>query len=86
MIMKKMPVELKKLLRKKHMLNTESKEIGYKISELLEKYGIPEDALRADSDYEVSTEALTYIDYAEGLPEDNIDAIEEVFLYYVNKK
>lgn len=34
---------------------------------------------------DMSTEALTYIYYAEGLVDDNIAEIEEVFLHHVNK-
>ncbi|MDT8718307.1 hypothetical protein IAI10_16690 [Clostridium sp. 19966] len=82
---KKIPFELKKLLRKMQKLSSESKAVGAKISELLEQYNVPEEALRADSDYEKMTEALAFIEYDEGTIEDNIKDIESVFLYDSNK-
>jgi hypothetical protein len=84
--MNKMPKELKTKLKKLHQLNAQSKELTREISVLFESYGIDQDYFIAMKTDDLCTEALTYIYYGEGLPDDNIQEIESVFLHHVNKK
>lgn len=90
--MKKMPAKIKKKLRQLQKCYMDARVLDKEISEIMESYGINIDNLCAMGDLtrfdigHVQTEALTYITNGEGNVEDNIVEIEEVFLYYVNKK
>ena len=84
-MMKKMPEELKKKLRKLYKLNRESAKLDNEINEIFKDYGVDSDNLCAMGDGELQTEAFAFIVHAEGDVEENIDDIEKVFLY-VNSK
>jgi hypothetical protein len=85
--MDKMPIELKRKIRKLGKLHKEAFDVNQEVSNLLELYGVEYDVLCAMCDNsKVYTEALAFITNAEGDIEENIKDIEEVFLYYVNNK
>jgi hypothetical protein len=88
--MKSMPYEIKQKLRQFDKANKMAKELHYEIENLFDKYKVPYDNLVACEEFgefaeEQSTEALSYINNCEGEIESNINDIEEVFLYFVNK-
>lgn len=87
--MKSMPNSLKQKLRQYDKANTKARELHYEITQELDRYGVPYEHLVANHNLgssEPTTEALAYINNCEGYIEDNIDDIEEVFLYFVNKE
>jgi len=84
--MKKMPENLKKKLIKLYKLNKEAQELDNQINEIFKDYGVDTDNLCAVGEGELQTEALAFITNAEGNVEENIEEIEKVFLYYVNKR
>ncbi|MGG1147001.1 hypothetical protein [Bacillus wiedmannii] len=85
---KAIPYALKQKLRQFDKYNNKAKELQSEISTMIDDYGVPYDNLVANSDPysdEPQTEALAYINNAEGDIEANIKEMEEVFLYFVNK-
>lgn len=84
--MKKMPRKIKTKLRQLQNVNMKAKMLDAEIEEMMKEYGVDPDDLRAMGEGEKQTEGLTFITYAEGYVEENIEEIEEVFLYYVNKE
>lgn len=86
--LKAMPYTLKQKLRQLDKYNSKVKELQGEISEIIDDYGVPYDNLVANSDIysnEPRTEALAYINNAEGDVEENIKEMEDVFLYFANK-
>lgn len=84
---KAMPYELKQKLRQLDKYNSKAKDLHHEIMTMLDKYEVPYDNLVANSDIysnEPRTEALAYINNAEGDVEENIKEMEEVFLYFAN--
>lgn len=84
--MNKMPQKIKTKLRQLQNVNMKAKMLDAEIEEMMKEYGVDPDDLRAMGEGEKQTEGLTFITYAEGYVEENIEEIEEVFLYYVNKE
>lgn len=86
--MKAMPYELKKLLRQYDTYNRKAGDVHHKITKKLEEYGVPFENITAEGDDygdAPNNEGFTYIVHSEGNVEDNIEMIEEVFLYFVNR-
>ncbi len=79
-----MPIKIKNKLRQLQNACEKVNKLTQEVEGMFEGYGIGTDCLKACGDFEVDTEALTYITYAEGYVEDSIEEIEKVFLYYVN--
>jgi hypothetical protein len=84
--MKKMPEKLKNKIRKLQKACEDSARLTQEVYEMIEEYGINPDNFNACGNGDVQTEALAFVTNAEGIIEDNIEEIENVFLYYVNKK
>lgn len=85
--MKRMPEKIKVKLRQLQKLHKRAAELDREITKLFEQYGVNTDNLCAMGDSwssDIQTEALAFITNAEGDVEENIQEIEEVFLYYVN--
>ncbi|UIJ65381.1 hypothetical protein LW858_20895 [Bacillus cereus] len=84
--MKTIPYELKQKLRQFDKYNSKAKDLHPEIITMIDEYEVPYDNLVANGDgTEPQTEALAYINNAEGNIEENIKEMEEVFLYFVNK-
>ncbi len=86
---KRMPSALKQKLRQYDKALNKANSLHSEIVRELEKYNVPYDNLTANSyrwNEEPRTEALAFINNNEGNIEDNIDEIEDVFLYFVNKE
>lgn len=83
--MKKMPEYIKNKLRKLQKLNEQAKELEISLVEDFGKYKLDISNFCASGNGEKQTEAFTFVTYGEGTAEQNIEFIEEVFLYYVNK-
>lgn len=84
--MKKMPVSIKHKLRRLQKVSRESKDIMQSLKKDFEKFNLDLDDFSSQGKGDYQTEALTFITYAEGDIEDNIEEIEDVFLYYINKE
>ncbi|WP_306007389.1 hypothetical protein [Bacillus sp. MMSF_3353] len=84
--MKTIPYALKQKLRQFDKYNSKAKDLHLEIIAMMDEYEVPYDNLVAMGDgTEPQTEALAYINNAEGNIEDNIKEMEEVFLYFANK-
>lgn len=88
--MKSMPYYLKQKLRQYDNASRKAKKLHDEIAEEFDKYKIPYENLTANADFgdyrdDPSTEGLAYINNCEGNIEDNIEHIEEIFLYFANK-
>lgn len=84
--MKTIPYALKQKLRQFDKYNSKAKDLHLEIIAMIDEYEVPYDNLVANGDgTEPQTEALAYINNAEGNIEDNIKEMEEVFLYFANK-
>ncbi|MCR2013477.1 hypothetical protein NSB31_27810 [Bacillus cereus] len=85
-MMKTIPYALKQKLRQFDKYNSKVKDLHHEIMTMIDEYGVPYDNLVANGDgTEPQTEALAYINNAEGNIEENIKEMEEVFLYFANK-
>lgn len=84
--MNKMPESIKSKLRKLQEIKEKGQQLEFSIKEDFEKYGVDIENLSGIGSGDISTEAFTYITYAEGDVEESIKLIEEVFLHYANKK
>ncbi|MET3505530.1 hypothetical protein [Halalkalibacter oceani] len=87
--MKAMPYEIKQKLRQYAKAQAKAHRLSREVDEAIRAYGVPIDNLTAVSppfDGEPYTEALAFINNNEGNIEENILEIEELFLYFVNKK
>jgi len=83
-----MPYEIKQKLRQYDNANKRAKMLHDEVTSMFDKYDVPYENLCANVDYSIdepSTEGLAYINNSEGDIESNIDEIEAVFLYFVNK-
>lgn len=84
----KMPIELKRKLRKFNKLVTEAAFLDMEIQEDIKKAGVPYENLVAANLEMPRTEALAYINNAECLDkealEQSILEIEEVYLHFAN--
>ncbi|MEC0069137.1 hypothetical protein P4L12_08080 [Bacillus cereus] len=84
--MKTIPYALKQKLRQYDKYNRKAEDLHDEIITIIDEYGVPYDNLVANGDgTEPQTEALAYINNAEGNIEENIKEMEEVFLYFANK-
>ncbi|HFK1781661.1 TPA: hypothetical protein ACGXP4_000644 [Bacillus cereus] len=84
--MKTIPYVLKQKLRQFDKYNSKAKDLHLEIITMIDECGVPYDNLVANGDgTEPQTEALAYINNAEGNIEENIKEMEEVFLYFANK-
>ncbi|PEV14319.1 hypothetical protein CN417_01365 [Bacillus thuringiensis] len=84
--MKTIPYALKQKLRQFDKYNSKAKDLHLEIIAMIDEYEVPYDNLVALGDgAEPQTEALAYINNAEGNIEENIKGMEEVFLYFANK-
>lgn len=90
--MKKMPYEIKKKIRQYANIQNKAKYIQRELEEMIESYGVSIENLIAcadkiwDSD-EPQTEALAFLNNGECDDVDGtINQIEEVFLWFVNRK
>ncbi|MEB9379125.1 hypothetical protein P4J09_13840 [Bacillus cereus] len=84
--MKTIPYVLKQKLRQFDKHNSKAKELHREIAMIIDECGVPYDNLVAlGDDTEPQTEALAYINNAEGNIEENIKEMEEVFLHFANK-
>ncbi|WP_049111841.1 hypothetical protein [Bacillus thuringiensis] len=84
--MKTIPYALKQKLRQYDKYNRKAEDLHDEIITMIDEYGVPYDNLVANGDgTEPQTEALAYINNAEGNIEENIKEMEEVFLYFANK-
>ncbi|MGE6347896.1 hypothetical protein ACQKIY_25520 [Bacillus mycoides] len=87
--LKAMPYALKQKLRQLDNYSKRIARLNHEIIDMVEEHGVPYDNLVANVDIyrnELQTEALAYINNAEGDVEVNIKDIEEVFLHYANKE
>lgn len=89
--MKRMPFEVKQKLRQYAKTINKANVLHEEIIDIMNHYGVPYDNLVANSEFgafkeEDTTEAMAFINNCEGEIEGNIAEIEEVFLYFVNKK
>lgn len=80
-----MPIKIKNKLRQLQNTAEKASKLTQEVEEMFEIYGLDTDCLKACGEFEVDTEALTFVTYAEGDVEDNIKEIEYVFLHYVNQ-
>lgn len=84
--MKTIPYALKQKLRQFDKHNSKAKELHREIAMMIDEYQVPYDNLVANGDgTEPQTEALAFINNAEGHIEENIKEMEEVFLHFANK-
>lgn len=85
--MKSMPYQLKQKLRQYNKAVAKSKMLHDELVREISKYKVPYDYLVANREVfseHPQTEALAYINNAEGCIEDNIEEIEKIFLYFTN--
>lgn len=85
-----MPYEIKQKLRQYQKANIKAKALHDELVEIFEEYGVPYENLTAcqefgDFEDEPTTESLAFINNNEGVIEENIAEIEEVFLHFVNR-
>jgi hypothetical protein len=88
--MKNMPYEIKKKLKQYANIQNKAKYIQRELEEMIESYGVPIENLitcvARDSD-EPQTEALAFLNNGECDDiNGTINQIEEVFLWFVNRK
>lgn len=88
--MKNMPYEIKKKLKQYANIQNKANIIQRELEEMIESYGVPIENLIAcvarDSD-EPQTEALAFLNNGECDDiNGTINQIEEVFLWFVNRK
>lgn len=82
--MKKMPAPLKQKIRQYAKANEKARRLHEEIVQILHEYDVPYDNLvstNQDGD-EPYTEALAFINNAEGDIEEDIHEIEKVFVYF----
>ncbi|GAF66418.1 hypothetical protein BTS2_3319 [Bacillus sp. TS-2] len=87
--MNSMPYHIKQKLRQYAKAQEKAYRLSKEVDAAIEAYGVPIDNLVANTapfSDEPSTEALAYINNNEGGTEDSIRLIEEVFIYFANKK
>lgn len=85
--MKSMPYQLKQKLRQYDKAMKKTKFLHDDLVKEFSKYNVPYDYLVANGELfgeHPQTEALAYINNAEGNVEDNIEEIEKIFLYFTN--
>ena len=81
-----MPAIIKNKLRQLQKTCEKIKFLESEVCKLIESYGVDISTLCDNAEKgEIWTQGLTYIINAEGNVEENIELVEEVFLYYVNE-
>ncbi|MFI8671872.1 hypothetical protein ACIGIJ_18635 [Bacillus paranthracis] len=87
--MKAMPYAIKQKLRQIDKYNHKVMALHQEVADMIEEHEVPYDHLTAQADVfsnEPKTEALAFVHNCEGNIEENIKEIEEVFLYFANKR
>ncbi|WP_410988656.1 hypothetical protein [Bacillus cereus] len=85
--LKAMPYALKQKIRQLDKYSKRISRLNQEIMDMVEEHKVPYENLVATASHdEFQTEALAYINNAEGDVEVNIKDIEEVFLHYANKE
>lgn len=82
-----MPYALKQKLRQLDKYSKRISRLNQEIMDMVEEHDVPYDTLVANANHdEIQTEALAFINNAEGDVESNIKDVEAVFLHYANKE
>lgn len=84
--LKAMPYTLKQKIRQLDKYSKRISRLNQEIMDIVEEHKVPYENLVATASHgEFQTEALAYVNNAEGDVEANIKDIEEVFLHFTNK-